>query len=410
MPRDGSSVYHIPPGTEGAPDTVIESAKYNSYITDIEQDLNAPRPILAGGTGATSADAALAALSGEKAGQIVTNYDSHVFIAGSFSSASTATGAPAAEAFAGICYMADDNNYFIEARSFTSGNIYARGKVAGVWGVWVNSEAVLDNIKVNRAGDTMTGPLTVNANIMSAVTANTGTYHFGNSGTKSLAYDGTSFSLNGGALVAGQITVQAPTAGFSLTLKNSSVNLNKNFRVSAGGNLEIVNNANTGIIMTLGDTGVLTTASDIFGDNNITAGNDLRAVNTSYSSGAFGFRIDSVVGSGTVGVPYVCNVMNANPNFGTVTMETAHISGVWAGWQFTVASNVFQFRNDGSAQKSGAGTAWVVTSDARAKDIKGDYTQGLNAIAALRPVKFNYKRNQTEIYRPGRARGRNVNA
>ena len=36
-------------------DTTIESTKYNANVADVETDLNAPRPIVAGGTGATNA-------------------------------------------------------------------------------------------------------------------------------------------------------------------------------------------------------------------------------------------------------------------------------------------------------------------------------------------------------------------
>ena len=60
MPRDGSGIYHTPPGTDGVPDTTIDSAKYNTNVHDVETDLNAPRPIVAGGTGANNAaDAAV---------------------------------------------------------------------------------------------------------------------------------------------------------------------------------------------------------------------------------------------------------------------------------------------------------------------------------------------------------------
>jgi hypothetical protein len=59
MPRDGSGVY-----TQPFPDvvagTTIESAKYNGNVNDVEQDLNTPRPIVAGGTAANNAvDAAI---------------------------------------------------------------------------------------------------------------------------------------------------------------------------------------------------------------------------------------------------------------------------------------------------------------------------------------------------------------
>jgi len=55
MPRDGSGIYTRPPGTNAVPDTTIESSKYNGNVADVETDLNAPRPIIAGGTGANNA-------------------------------------------------------------------------------------------------------------------------------------------------------------------------------------------------------------------------------------------------------------------------------------------------------------------------------------------------------------------
>jgi hypothetical protein len=60
MPRDGSGIYTRPPGTNAVPDTTIESTKYNANVADVETDLNAPRPVIAGGTGANNAvDAAI---------------------------------------------------------------------------------------------------------------------------------------------------------------------------------------------------------------------------------------------------------------------------------------------------------------------------------------------------------------
>jgi hypothetical protein len=62
MPRDGSGIYTRPPGTNAVPDTTIESTKYNGFVGDVETDLNAPRPIIAGGTGSSTAAGALTAL------------------------------------------------------------------------------------------------------------------------------------------------------------------------------------------------------------------------------------------------------------------------------------------------------------------------------------------------------------
>lgn len=55
MPRNGSGVYSKPAGTTAVANAVIESVDYNATIDDIVADLNAARPITAGGTGATSA-------------------------------------------------------------------------------------------------------------------------------------------------------------------------------------------------------------------------------------------------------------------------------------------------------------------------------------------------------------------
>lgn len=61
--RDGNGVYSKPAGIDASPDTTIESADWNSFTADVEQDLNTARPIVAGGTGKTTAVAAADALS-----------------------------------------------------------------------------------------------------------------------------------------------------------------------------------------------------------------------------------------------------------------------------------------------------------------------------------------------------------
>lgn len=65
MPRNGSGVFSLPAGTAAVPNTTIKSADYNSALNDLAADMNTPRPIIAGGTGASTAGAALAALGGQ---------------------------------------------------------------------------------------------------------------------------------------------------------------------------------------------------------------------------------------------------------------------------------------------------------------------------------------------------------
>jgi hypothetical protein len=62
MSRNGSGVYSKPPGTTAAPGATITSSQFNSSIDDLVEDLNLARPIVAGGTGATTAATARAAL------------------------------------------------------------------------------------------------------------------------------------------------------------------------------------------------------------------------------------------------------------------------------------------------------------------------------------------------------------
>jgi hypothetical protein len=59
MPRDGSNQYFPPPGTTATPFSTIESTPYNNFVADIAADQNNPRPVNAGGTGASTRQGAL---------------------------------------------------------------------------------------------------------------------------------------------------------------------------------------------------------------------------------------------------------------------------------------------------------------------------------------------------------------
>jgi len=156
MPQDPFGNYQYPEGTRGVPDTTIESDKYNDFIDDLrDNDLNIARPVHRGGTSAVNADGALINLSAEKAAQLVTNYDSHVWMPGSFRSAADATGAPVTgHAFAGIAYIGEplvnpptNANAVILARdrddTTKPGRMYIREKKANVWGVWKGEDRVV---------------------------------------------------------------------------------------------------------------------------------------------------------------------------------------------------------------------------------------------------------------------------
>jgi hypothetical protein len=165
MPRS-AGIYSkpFPDVVEG---TTIESAVHNGTISDIEVDLNTPRPIIAGGTSANNAHEALINLHGEETLQEVTNYDTFPFVSGSFFSEAGATSAPNGSAFVGICYTPRTAGYaIIEARETTGagtvGNLFIREKSLGAWGAWKQqsgSVADMDARYVNISGDVMTGSL-----------------------------------------------------------------------------------------------------------------------------------------------------------------------------------------------------------------------------------------------------------
>lgn len=69
MPRSGAGVYTAPPGSTATTNTQIASAAYNALVADLVADANTPRPISAGGTGASSADSALTALGATTTGK-----------------------------------------------------------------------------------------------------------------------------------------------------------------------------------------------------------------------------------------------------------------------------------------------------------------------------------------------------
>jgi hypothetical protein len=164
-PRDGSGNYTLPyPAVVDG--TTIESAVYNGTMSDVATQLNGPVPIIAGGTGATNAHDAIIALKGEIAQQVVTNYDTHPFVEGSFYSAPGATSAPeATNYYSGIAHSfgIPASYIIIEATDYSGvGKRYRRVKMAGTWGAWTeqpSSVADLDARFVNLTGDTMTGPL-----------------------------------------------------------------------------------------------------------------------------------------------------------------------------------------------------------------------------------------------------------
>ena len=258
MPRDGLQQYAPPPGTDGIPNYTVESARYNAFTHDITADQNNPRPIVAGGTGASDARTAMINLSGEIANQVVTNYDSYPFVAGSFTSIAGATSAPTAgNAYAGICYVYSSPDFItLEARQQVGGAgiLYVRQKMAGVWGAWVQqagSVADLDAAYVNISGDIMSGPLTIN-----------GGAFVGNGGWPFVAHLATNLNFaalnNGGAAYVGSFTDAGANA--PLQISSSTINLTTGYTTTQGAiyitNTSASSSPTTGALTVAGGVGI----------------------------------------------------------------------------------------------------------------------------------------------------------
>jgi hypothetical protein len=92
---------------------------------------------------------------------------------------------------------------------------------------------------------------------------------------------------------------------------------------------------------------------------------------------------------------YICNLISGSPNHGASGFQTLHYPGAWAGVRMYIGDGTyFDFRTGGQAYKAGGGS-WADLSDARIKDVQGDYTSGLDQVCALQPVRFKYKGNDS---------------
>lgn len=466
MPRDGSGIYSIPAGTQGTPDTTIESAKYNAYIADVATDLNAPRPIVAGGTGATNAASARTALGAEVAMQVVTNYDSHVFETGSFKSDVGATsspdgGSPATNKYAGSVQVFDASNAVVQARNLTTGIIYFRKKLAGVWGAW-NLDGGAGTF-VQKFGDTMTGGLIIDEPTGDTeLTLDTtgspnrsliwGTKNglprwritMVGSGAETGANAGSDFNIiafddagaqlsvpfnvtraTGAVAFASTVTVAAPTAGGHATTKTYADTQDALKVSKAGdtmtGDLQISKaNPNINIVKSAaaqqcGITGALATAGNRWfmslGNSTAESGSNVGSDFTLYRYADNGAFIGSVL-----------NIARSN-GYATLTggMQldaalTVHGGGGWAfGWQqngtdafycgrmsgSSLITNVFELHTSFIASMVNAlkpgGGPWGDTSDARIKNVAGNYTRGLDELLQLQPVRYTFKGNDQRV-------------
>jgi hypothetical protein len=234
MPRNPGTGQYSKPIPDAIPNTTIASAPYNSNVDDVVIDLNSPRPIVAGGTGATNAHDAMVSLGGELALQSITNYAAPALVSGSFFSNNGATGAPNGNAFVGPVYVHANPQYAVmeayDVNTVTATPTkYVRMFQAGIWGAWLAQPTAADvNAKVNRTGDTMTGGLALTNG-----TVDSPEIQFQTAGFSPWNIDSNSGALR--FFNGGQVTIQIDSARQTqitgpllLTGAGTSISLRKN--------------------------------------------------------------------------------------------------------------------------------------------------------------------------------------
>ena len=444
MPR-AADIYTLPPGIEGVPNATIESTDWNGFTADVAVDLNYPRPIVAGGTGANSAAAARDNLDAEVAGAQVTNYDTHVFENGSFYSASGVPGAPeATAAYVGtaVILTAPNTALLLQARNFTTGDLWVRKKTAGVWGAWVSEAAALDSRFVNVTGDTMSGGLTfgpagaaVNGpsifnfasdpnkltfsggangiqfnnqintvalvNILNNGNVGIGTASptLGKLHVAGSIYSDTTVTANGNGSRFGtpSLNPYAPTrATTSILLYDFAENNYCGIGVDGSGNMCLTTGASVAQATRLYIQGALSGyvgIGTVVPEQKLDVNGDIRG-HTFKPASHLGLNMQATPFSTIAGPIYVQQIAIANPNWSLIHFSAVLYPGMWGGLTFEIEGGPYQFRNGGLAYKVGGG-AWLDSSDARIKTVVGDYEPGLAEVLALMPKRFTYKGNDT---------------
>jgi len=152
MPRNGSGVYSLPAGsivTDGVDD--ILASQHNGPLQDLESDMNEVRPIVAGGTGASTASAARTALGLDT---MATQAASAVAITGGTITGVTALRGPnGSAATPGLTFSSQTDMGLYNSTSNVMGMA-----TAGVMRATVSSVALTMAVPVHAQAGTTTAP------------------------------------------------------------------------------------------------------------------------------------------------------------------------------------------------------------------------------------------------------------
>jgi hypothetical protein len=230
---------------------------------------------------------------------------------------------------------------------------------------------------VNVPGDTMTGLLTVptltatgNISAGGTVTAAqlTSNANINAAGT----ITGLHGTFSGGTVTANQLTANAGSINGTLNAYNlgAYTHLQCNGTLAVGG-IATVNTLNVGAV-------------------NINGG----PLYIDYPSPTIRYPYDNIgIGLYNTGAGYSVGMYAAA---GVIRFSNFYGNGGPAGNWFQIASDSCQLMGVGGAWKPGGGD-WADSSDSRIKNVLGDYSNGLESILTLTPVRYTFKGNDTAI-------------
>lgn len=240
----------------------------------------------------------------------------------------------------------------------------------GVGTTWARADHIhpTDTSRVAKAGDTMTGLLTLNVTGDDPLRISVPT---GN-------YARTIYIRPGRTWSVGQIT---PSGAFSISDETAAAS---RFYVDTAGTGTFPGTLNIGSVVAT--TGNITTLN----------GNGANFTSTVGASTYVAANGTVQINTGSATNPGVFMAEPAGGNrmilfFGNATGQSTMLD-VYSNSSLALDPSA-NFTFTGLGAYKGGGGAWLATSDARIKDVLGEYTSGLAALLALKPVRYVYKGN-----------------
>ena len=252
---------------------------------------------------------------------------------------------------------------------------------------------------VAKAGDTMTGDLTIDkANATLTLTSVTG----GGSAVMRMAKSSSGSTVNAFNFYRG--TIGASTIRWQIIPGSSASESGSN----AGTNFEINrfsdNGTALGTVMSIArNTGLVSFGSSVSSSGSMTAGTGITASSGNISATGGGSLVSTDgstytttinssgltnTGQNVSGSTNFRNIIDINPAGFNLILSGQHVPGVSAAWQFQlIGAASFTFLNDGK----GYCTQWVDTSDVRLKENFEPLTNVLARMKKARAYSFNWK-------------------